>query len=160
MAGTPLKYDSNKDIERGQLFLFLNDIPLAFCSSCSLEVSVEEVDTSNKMCGDWAAALPGKKSYTISAESLLTRLEGAMSFDTLLEKVSTGETLSFFFGSATKTEETATGGKFDKDMTKKSYKGTVMITSLSLKSDNGQIASSSAAFKGVGGLEPVAPVVS
>lgn len=158
MAGVPLKYDSNTDIVRGQLFLFLQDIPLAFSSSCSLELTAEEVDISNKMCGDWAASSPGKKSFTISAESLLTRLEGAMSFDTLLAKFIAGETLTFFFGSAKQTEATNTGGKFDKDASEVSYTGTVMITSLSLKSDNGQIASSSASFKGVGALEPVAAV--
>ena len=78
---TAVKHDSSKDIVRGQLFLFLGENPVAFASSCSLEVSVEEIDISNKMCGDWAASLPGKKSFTISSESLLTRLQGATSYD-------------------------------------------------------------------------------
>lgn len=155
----PIKHDANKDIVRGQLFLFLGGLPIAFASSCGLDVSVEEVDVSNKMCGSWSAALPGKKSYTLSSESLLTRLKGSMSFDTLLEKLITDETLEFFFGEATTTEESNTGGKFESDPTKKHYTGTVMITSLSLKSDNGQIASSSASFKGVGALVPSPSIV-
>lgn len=156
MTATPIKHDSNTDIVRGQLFLFINDLPVAFATSASLEVTAEEIDVSNKMMGDWAAALPGKKSYTISSESLLTRLEGAMSYDTLLEKLIAGETLSFGFGESLVTDKTNTGGKFALDASKKNYKGTVMITSLSLKSDNGQIASCSSSFKGIGALEPVA----
>ena len=161
MAGTPIKHDSNTDIYRGQLFIFLGELPLAFCSDCSIELTAEEVDVSNKMCsGNWNVSLPGKKSYTASAESLLTRLEGAMSFDTLLQKFTAGETLDFVFGAAKVTEQTETGGKFELDTAEVNYKGTVMITSISLKSTNGQIASSSASFKGVGALTPVQPVSS
>lgn len=159
MASTPIKLDSNDDIERGQFFLFLNDQPLAFCSDCSLEMTTEEIDVSNKMCaGNWNVSLPGKKGFTVSAESLITLKDGAMSYDTLLAKQIAGETLDFFFGFAKVTEQTETGGKFDKDTAKKNYIGKVMITSLSLKSTNGQIASSSASFKGVGGLTPTSPV--
>lgn len=154
---TPVKHDANTDIVRGQLFVFVGDLPIAFASSASLEITTEEVDVSNKMMGDWAASLPGKKSYTISSESLLTRLDGAMSFDQLLKKQIAGETLPFAFGEATVTDQTNTGGKFSLDSAKISHRGTVMITSLSLKSDNGQIASCSSQFKGIGALEVVEP---
>lgn len=149
-----VKHDANTDLVRGQLFLFVDDQPIAFASSCSLEVSADEIDISNKMMGDWAASLPGKKSYTLSSESLLTRLQGAMSFDALLQKMIESETLTFFFGETTVTGQTNTGGTFEKDTAKKNYTGTVMVTSLSLKSDNGAIASCSASFKGVGALVP------
>lgn len=152
-----VKHDSNTDIVRGQLFLFLSEAPIAFATSAALEITTEEIDVSNKMMGDWAASLPGKKSYTISSESLLTRKEGQMSFDTLLDKMIAGETLDFAFGEATVANKTNTGGEFTLDPAKKNYTGTVMITSLSLKSDNGAIASCSSAFKGVGGLTPVTP---
>lgn len=148
-------HDSNKDLVRGELFLFINDSPIAFSSSCGLDISTEEIDISNKMCGDWAASLPGKKSFTLSCESLLTRLEGAMSFDTLLAKQIAGETMDFFYGEAKVTEKTNVGGKFEKDNAQQNYTGKVMLTSLSLKSDNGQIASCSASFKGIGAISPM-----
>lgn len=154
---TPVKHDANTDIVRGQLFLFVDGAPIAFASSASLEITTEEIDVSNKMMGDWAASLPGKKSYTISSESLLTRLDGTMSFDMLFKKQIAGQTLSFAFGEAVATEQTNTGGKFSLNTAKISHKGTVMITSLSLKSDNGQIASCSSQFKGIGALEEVDP---
>lgn len=153
-----IKHDANTDIVRGQLFLFIGELPVAFASSASLNISTEEVDVSNKMMGDWAASLPGKKSFTLSSSSLLTRATGQMSFDTLLQKQIAGETMTFFFGGATVGNETNTGGEFTKDTTEVNYTGTVMITSLDLKSDNGQIASVDASFKGIGALVPAEPV--
>ncbi len=153
-----VKLDSSKDIHRGELMLFVGEDPIAFASSAGLDISTEELDTSNKMMGDWAGSLPGKKSFTVSSESLLTRKEGAMSFDKLLEKQIAGETLDFFFGSAKSEDRDNFGGTFSKDTAQKSYTGKVIITSLSLKSDNGQIVSCSASFKGVGALKPVEPV--
>lgn len=151
------KLDSSKDIYRGELMLFVSEDPIAFASSAGLDISTEELDISNKMMGDWAGSLAGKKSFTVSSESLLTRKEGAMSFDKLLEKQIAGEPLDFFFGSAKAEDKDNFGGTFSKDTAQKNYTGKVIITSLSLKSDNGQIVSCSASFKGVGALKPVEP---
>lgn len=153
MAAT--KLDSSKDIHRGELMLFVGEDPIAFGSSAGLDISTEELDISNKMMGDWAGSLAGKKSFTISSESLLTRKQGAMSFDTLLDKQIAGEPLDFFFGEAKATDKDNFGGTFTPDKAQKNYTGKVIITSLSIKSDSGQIVSVSASFKGVGALTPV-----
>lgn len=153
------KLDSSKDIFRGELMLFIGEDPVAFGSSAGLDISTEELDISNKMMGNWAGSLAGKMSFTISSESLLTRKEGALSFDTLLEKQIAGDPLDFFFGSAKATDQDNFGGTFTKDTAQVNYTGKVIITSLSIKSDNGQIVSVSASFKGVGALDPVKPVI-
>jgi hypothetical protein len=149
------KLDSRKDIYRGELFVFVGEQPIAFASTATLEVTTEEIDISNKMMGDWAGSLPGKKSYTVSSESLMTRKDGAMSYDTLLAKQIAGETLSFFFGEATAADKDNFGGTFNQDKTKMNYTGEVMITSMSLTSEAGQIAKCSSSFKGIGGLSQV-----
>lgn len=149
------KLDSRKDIYRGELFVFVGDQPIAFASTATLEVTTEEIDISNKMMGDWAGSLPGKKSYTVSSESLMTRKEGAMSYDTLLAKQIAGETLSFQFGEATAADKDNFGGTFTPDKTKMNYTGEVMITSMSITSEAGQIAKCSSSFKGIGGLSQV-----
>ena len=77
MAGT--KLDSSADVYQGQLFAFIGEAPIAFASSATLEVSVEEIDISNKMMGSWAGSLAGKRSYTLSSESLITRKIGRAS---------------------------------------------------------------------------------
>lgn len=154
MAGT--KLDSRTDIYRGELFVFVGDQPIAFASTATLEITTEEIDISNKMMGSWSGSLPGKKSYTISSESLVTRKEGTMSFDTLLAKQIASETLNFYFGEASSTDKDNFGGTFDKDTKKMNYTGEVMITSLSVTSEAGQIAKCSSSFKGIGGLAQVA----
>ena len=154
------KLDSSVDIDRGELMLFVGEDPIAFGSSAGLDIRTEELDISNKMMGDWSGSLSGKKSFTISSESLLTRKEGAMSFDTLLDKQIKGDPLDFFFGSAKATDKDNFGGTYTKDTEQKNYTGKVIITSLSIKSDNGQIVSVSASFKGVGALKPVEGTVS
>lgn len=128
-----VKLDSSKDIYRGELMLFVGEDPIAFASSAGLDISTEELDISNKMMGDWAGSLAGKKSFTVSSESLLTRKEGAMSFDKLLEKQIAGEPLDFFFGSAKAEDKDNFGGTFSKDTAQKNYTGKVIITSLSLQ---------------------------
>lgn len=153
---TGAKLNSSTDIYQGQLFAFIGEDPVAFASSASLEVSVEEIDISNKMMGAWAGALAGKRSYSISSESFITRVKGAMSYDTLLEKMIAGDPIDFFFGEAASTDKDNFGGTFTPDKAKINYTGKVLITSLTITSEAGQIAKCSASFKGVGALVPVA----
>mgnify|MGYP000014730505 FL=1 len=161
MAAT--KLDSSKDIYRGELFVFAKPddsgesdvLPLAFATTATLEITTEEVDISNKMMGGWAGSLPGKKSYTVSSEALVTRKEGALSYDTLLKAQIDGKVLDFFFGEAAVADQDNNGGTFTPDKTKKNYTGRIMITSQSLTSEAGQIAKLSVSFKGIGALEQV-----
>lgn len=156
-----VKLDSSKDIYRGELFVFAkpdgseSDEPLAFATTATLEITTEEVDISNKMMGGWAGSLPGKKSYTVSSEALITRKEGALSYDTLLKAQIDGKVLDFFFGEAAVADQDNNGGTFTPDKTKKNYTGRIMITSQSLTSEAGQIAKLSVSFKGIGALEQV-----
>ena len=149
------KHDSNTDIFRGQLFVFVEGDPIAFGTSASMNTTTEEVDISNKMMsGNWKGSLPGQKSFSITSESLLTQKTGQCSYDTLLKKQIADETLEFFMGEAKVTNQTPTGGEFDLDKTKPYYTGTIMITSLDLQSEVNGIATCSASFAGVGALVP------
>jgi hypothetical protein len=153
------KHDSNTDIFKGQLFIFVGNNPIAYGKDASMNIATEELDVSNKMLsGGWKASLPGKKSFTISSESLLTQKQGQESFDSLLDKQLNDETFRFYMGEAKVNNQTPTGGEFELDKSKKYYTGTVMITSLDLKSTDGDISSCSASFVGVGALEPGAIV--
>lgn len=148
-----VKHDSNTDIFRGQLFLFIGENPIAYGTSATMQISTAEIDISNKMLGDhWKGSLPGQKSFTISSDSLVTRATGQVSFDTLLAKQLADETIEFFIGEASVTEQTATGGKFALDTTKPHYTGTVMITSLEIKSETNGLATCTTSLAGVGAL--------
>lgn len=158
MAGQ--KLDSSVDIFRGELFIFINGLPLAFATTATMEVTTEEIDISNKMMGDWAGSLPGKKSYTLSSEALVTRKEGELSYDTLLKSQIEGSVLDFYFGSGIASDKDNFGGTFTPDKTQNNYTGKVMITSQSVTSEYGQIAKLSVSFKGIGALTPVAGTAS
>ena len=49
--------------------------PLAYATTCSLNLTSDTIDASNKMAGIWSAALPGKLSWTISTEALMSTSE-------------------------------------------------------------------------------------
>lgn len=152
---TPIKHDSNADIFRGQLFIFVGENPIAFGTNATMNITTEEIDVTNKMMsGGWKGSLPGQKSFAITSESLLTQKEGLYSFDTLLNKQINDETLEFYMGESKVTEQTNVGGKFELDKTKKYYTGQVMITSLDLTSEVNGIANCSASFTGIGALVP------
>lgn len=149
----PVKHDSNTDIFRGQLFIFVGENPIAYGKDATMNITTEEIDISNKMMsGGWKGSLPGKKSFAITSESLLTQKQGQESFDSLLDKQINDETFTFFMGEAKVTNQTPTGGEFVLDKTKPFYTGTIMITSLDVKSTDGDIASCSSSFTGVGAL--------
>lgn len=152
-----VKHDSNTDIFRGQLFIFTGDgedqKPMAYGKDAQMDITTEEVDVSNKMVsGGWKSSLPGAKSFTVTSESLFTQKADQESFPSLLRKQLADETLPFVMGEAKVTEQTPTGGKFELDKSKPYYTGTIMITSLSVKSTSGDIATCSASFVGVGAL--------
>lgn len=149
-----VKHDSNTDIYRGQLFVFVDGKPIAYGKDASLSVTTEEIDVSNKMMsGGWKGSLPGQKSFSVSSESLYTNKDGQLSYKTLLNKQIADEILDFVFGEAKVTNQTSTGGEFELDKSQPYFTGKIMITSLDLKSTNGDIASCSSSFTGIGALE-------
>lgn len=151
-----LEYDASTDILRGQLWLFLGDVPLAFCSSATLEISTDTIDASNKMTGNWNTAFPGKKSFTLSTSSLITQKEGAVSVKTLADAQINDTLLDFKFGQCVAEDQTAWGGSFGLDTSKPAYSGKVMVTQTSIKSEAGALATCDASFTGIGALTSIA----
>jgi len=45
-------------------------VEMAFATSCSLEISRDEIDQTNKNSGAWKSIIPGMRSWTLSSESL------------------------------------------------------------------------------------------
>ena len=116
-------------------------------TTCSIDISTESLDTSNKMSGIWKATLSGTRSWSVSCEALYTRNSGVTSFDDLLEAQLSGSSVKIVFAVSNETTyEFATG----------LYSGEVRITSLSLKADNNQIATCSITLEGTGALTKVA----
>ena len=139
-------YNPNTDlILADYLFIYVDDLPLAFATSANL--SADSIDTSNKMSPVWVSNLPGKLSYTVTSDALITKKTGTLSFDTLLDKAVTRESVSFVFGKAKQ------DGTFELD--EGWYQGDAIITSLEVNSENNAVASFSVTLTGSGELKKV-----
>ena len=47
-----------------------NEVIVASATTCSLELSMDEIDQSNKSSGGWKAIMGGQRSWSVSAEAL------------------------------------------------------------------------------------------
>lgn len=148
-------YDVNTQLLLGEeMYLYVTsaNTPVAFATSCSVQIDGETIDTSNKMSGRWNSNLAGKNSYTISTDALYTQAEGLYSFDALMKKMISG-------GSDAKLEWTIGKAKdyanndYELDTTKPHYKGIGFITSLSLNAGNNEVCSCSITITGSGAIE-------
>lgn len=149
------KYDSSKDMVVGdKLMLFVEVtkelqkevVPIAFGTSCGIDISADTIDTSNKMSGNWKEYLTGQLGYTVSSESMLSLKTGHLSFVTLKELMKKRTPIPFVIA---KTKESE--GDFPKG--EEYVKGNAIITALSMKADNGAICTSSVTLQGTGPLE-------
>tara|TARA_R100001163_G_scaffold16341_1_gene14772 strand:+ start:7065 stop:7520 length:456 start_codon:yes stop_codon:yes gene_type:complete len=47
-----------------------NEVIVAYSTSCSLEISMDEIDQTNKESGGWKSIIGGLRSWSVSAEAL------------------------------------------------------------------------------------------
>lgn len=79
--------------------------PIAFGTSCSLEVSADTIDASNKMGGNWKNTRVGQLGWTITSEALYSTDETHLSFDKLLKAYADRAAIGVALGIVAKTEE-------------------------------------------------------
>ena len=160
-------FDVNTMLVRGEQMYFyivekegegetLKYTPLAFATSCSVQIDGETIDTSNKFSGKWASNLSGKNSYTISTDALYTQAEGLYSFDFLMEKMISGgndSKLDWVIGMA----KDYAKEDYELNTDAPYYSGTAFITSLSLNAGSGEVANCSISLTGSGKIEHFMP---
>lgn len=143
-------YDVNTQLILGDdmyLYVTSGDTPVAFATSCSVQIDGETIDTSNKMSGRWNSNLAGKNGYTISTDALYTQAEGLYSFDSLMEKMVEGGKLEWKIGKCVDRET------FALDAEKPYYSGEGFVTSLSLNAGNNEVANCSITITGSGEIK-------
>lgn len=156
-----LKYDVNKHLVLGEEFyLYIvsgtSKEPVAFATSCSVQIDGETIDTSNKMAGRWNSNLAGKNSYSISTDALYTQETGLYSFDALMAQMIKGGAdakVEWIIGKA----KDYANQDYDLDETKTYYTGIAFITSLSLNAGNNEVCSCSISLTGSGPIELKTP---
>ena len=123
------------------------DTPVAYATSNGISYSLDTIDTSSKMSGNWKSALPGQIGWTVSTEALISKTSGHMSFESLETLMVARTPIMVKFGYVT-----AESAEFALDTTKKVRTGNVIITALELTSERGGICTSSITLQGNGEL--------
>lgn len=170
MAST--NWNANKDLIVGNdLWLYLVDLghgvsavpmtynlaissaaPIAYATSCSLEISADQLQASSKMSCRWNVSRQGEGSYTVNADALYclqssASANGAYTVDDLFEHLIAGDNIGWVIAKDSHTDCNTIGGPSTDNVI---YWGEAAITSLSINGGSNEIASSSISLAGSG----------
>lgn len=142
-------------INGGDLMLFIGGKSIAFATSHKMTINVETVETTSKDSGGkWVNKAAKKISWNMNTENLYSNDGIGLKFDDLFEKLIAREPIQAVFclekDYVTKVDEVPTGGWLPS--TAGTYTGSVIITSLEANAPNGDNATFTASFEGVGAL--------
>ena len=142
-------------IKGGDMMLFLNSKSIAYATSHTLTISGDTQDTSNKDAGggDRASNEISKLSWTAQSENMYSIDGKGSNFDDLFDIMVAKTPVSATFSKKkeTDTDVPETGWTASKP----DYEGKVIITSLELNAPNGEYATYTVQFTGVGALKKV-----
>lgn len=146
-------------IKGGDLMLFVNGKSIAFATNHTLNISADTKETTTKdNGGKWQYSEAGILSWTASSENMLADSGEGTTFDDLFDLMIARTPITAVFtveGNSTtaKLDNVPTGGWTAKSKT--GYTGDVVITSLVQNAPNGENATFTADFTGVGPLTKV-----
>lgn len=134
--------------------------PIAYTTTCTLNISGDTIDCGNHFSGYWQQALAGKLSWNISSENLYSLNNGtdesATGFEYFFDAMSAHKEFKVRFGFSAGAENAEmlddSDESFALDTTKSYYEGKAFISSLSLNADTNTVASMTAEFTGNGKL--------
>lgn len=142
-------------IKGGDMMLFLENKSIAYATNHTLSINAETADTSNKDegGGDWASNEVKILSWSATSENLYS-LDGqgdnfADLYDIMVAKT---PVQAVFAKKSQNVVDVPTGG-WTASLPK--YTGNVVITKLELNAPNGDYATYSVEFQGVGALQKV-----
>lgn len=132
---------------------------LAMATSLSVEISADATDISSKDSGRWSSSLLGKISWTASASNLFTVAD----YSKLIDVMVANTPIEIVFATV-KNYDTVTSGTTDSEgmftntptvweSNDDMYHGKVIVNSISLSANNGEVATYDVSFTGVGALQ-------
>ena len=147
-----MAYVESTDLVRGEdmmLYVMVASVatPIAYATSNSLSYSLDTIDTSSKMSGDWKSAMPGQIGWTVSTDALISNTSGHVSFAKLEELMTARIPIQVKFGTVTDAS-----AEFALNASKPVRTGLAIITSLEMTSEKGGICTSSITLQGNGEL--------
>ena len=155
-------YNTSEDVKKSMRMLFLCETasgtyqPIAYSTSDGLSFSKDNIDTSNKMDGDWASNLGGVKSAELSNEAFCAYKDGITGEVALFTAFNEDKALFFKYAYANVTyDEDGLATEIEIDNTKVMYTGMMKISSLELTSDNGDVCKYSVSGASQGAVKQV-----
>lgn len=147
-----------KIINGSDLMLFIDNKSIAFATNHKLSITAETVETSSKDTGGkWVSKEVRKLSWNMSTENLYSLNGEGSTYDDLFTMMTSRKEIDAIFtlenNYVIKADNVPSGGWVP--CTDKQYKGKVVITSLELNAPNGDNATFTASFEGVGALERI-----
>lgn len=128
-------------------------IALGFATSCNLDVTIDEFDSTSKDSGSWKASVPGMKSWTMSSDNLYCPV-----YDKLLALALARTTIKLYWIPANNTEAlnevSHTPSLSVNGDTYKYYSGDAWINSVSATAPNADNSNYTVNFTGTGPLTP------
>lgn len=142
-------------INGSDLMLFIDGKSIAFATSHKLSINVETVETTSKDSGGkWVTKAARKISWNCSTENLYSNDGKGVLFDDLFTKLTARTPIQAIFclekDYGTKKDEVPEDGWLPS--TTGTYSGKVIITALEANAPNGDNATYTASFEGVGAL--------
>lgn len=146
-------------INGGDLMLFIGGKSIAFATSHKLSINVETVETTSKDSGGkWVSKAARKISWNCSTENLYSNDGEGVTFDQLFDMLVAREEVEAVFclekDYANKADAVPENGWIPS--TAGTYSGKVIITALEANAPNGDNATFTASFEGVGALTKTA----
>lgn len=142
-------------VRGGDMMLFFNGKSIAYATSHTLTISGDTQDTSNKDegGGDWGSNEVSKLSWSATSENMYSLDGQGSNFDDLYDLMVKKEPVTATFSKKTETATDVPDGGWT--ASKPDYEGKAVITSLELNAPNGEYATYSVQFTGVGALTKV-----
>jgi len=128
-----------------------NEVEVAYSTSCSLELSMDEIDQTNKDSGGWKSIIGGLRSWSVSCEALYQNeavsskkafkdfwshinARTAVTIELTVANASNGDANVFYSGSAFVTSLSVNGGTEDQSTFSISLTGTGVLAETAVPS--------------------------
>lgn len=138
-------------IKGGDMMLFVEGVSIAYATSHTLTINADTTDTSNKDegGGGWRSEEVNILSWEASTENLMSDDGAGLGYDALVGYMVAKQPIDAVFGQkSSNATEVPSGG-----WTGSGYSGKVLITNIEINATNGETATFTATFTGVGALD-------
>lgn len=144
-------------VQGGDLMVFLNGHSIAYATNHTLTVGSETADTSNKdeSSGGWASSEVKQLNWSMTTENLYTESGNGYMYGHLFNAMTNHTQVTIVFGHKHEAGADVVDGGWTPEsgnLLTNTYSGKAIISDLSLTAQNGEYATFTATFTGVGAL--------